>query len=357
MKYHIITIVWGKEFTDLFASIVLPNLLSEGNLPAFGKEGAVFRIFSTPEYRTVIERSQAYKKLAGLMPVEFIDIGDMGRSAKKYDLISDCHKKAIDHALERSASLIFLPPDQIYSDGAFAEVKKMAEAGYKAMLVSSIRVEKEAVVPLLLRGHFSSSDDVISIKPRDLMRCAIENPHAIVRELVWGGLRLSHWPSHIYFPAKGEGMIARCFHLHPIYVDPKGTAADFSVTIDSDYLSGICSDPDRVFVVEDSDRFCAVELDSRSQKYDRRFSWLGSLGIAIFAKYHSDACHREFFRKKIYLHYKDVSSSWASSQRMSDTVVKRVFFWLKFEPFIFSPRIEAKKIVARIRGIFMRDGH
>jgi hypothetical protein len=36
MRFHLLSVFWGEEFTDLFSRIALRSLLAPGNLPALG---------------------------------------------------------------------------------------------------------------------------------------------------------------------------------------------------------------------------------------------------------------------------------------------------------------------------------
>jgi len=71
MLFHLVTNVWGVRHTDLFLEMTLPNLLSDGNLPALASvHRVVYRIHTTLKDMERIKVSASGKMLAKLVPVE-----------------------------------------------------------------------------------------------------------------------------------------------------------------------------------------------------------------------------------------------------------------------------------------------
>ena len=49
MKIRLVTVVWGREFVDIFLRIGLRSLLAEGNAPALARAHQVtYTIYTTP---------------------------------------------------------------------------------------------------------------------------------------------------------------------------------------------------------------------------------------------------------------------------------------------------------------------
>ncbi len=52
MKIRLVTVVWGREFVEIFLRIGLRTLLAEGNAPALARAHQVtYTIYTTPEDR------------------------------------------------------------------------------------------------------------------------------------------------------------------------------------------------------------------------------------------------------------------------------------------------------------------
>ncbi|MDD5593417.1 MAG: hypothetical protein PHG97_01580, partial [Candidatus Margulisbacteria bacterium] len=330
-KFHFITVVWGDAYTDLYQNIVLPNLLSAGNLPAFAGEEAVFKIYTTLRSADSIKLSPAFERLSKLMPVEFILMDGSKGGGNKYRLWSEYNRQAVAAAQKKGAGMIFLPSDQIYADGSFKRLLEIARTGKKAVMVAGLRVIKEELMPLLLKKFYSSRDHSITISSRQLMRLALNCFHPITQAVVYGRKRIGAWPSHVYFPVPGEGLLARCFHLHPLLVRA-GEKASFSGTIDGDFLTAACPDFNDIQVIGSSDEILAVELDERAQPLNGGAMRPSALNLAAWAKYNADPYHREYFKTSIKFIADETAASWAAAEGLAAGLADKIFFWLRFEP-------------------------
>lgn len=353
MRFHFITVVWGDEYTDLYVRAVIPNQLAPGNLPSFKGTDSLYKIYTTVKYADIIKASASFKKLSTVMPAEVILMDEAGRK-DKYSLVSHYNKQAIVDAGREGAAMFFLPPDQIYSDGSFRYLLDHAKAGKSAVLIAAVRVVKETLMPVVLEKYFSKEDHSVRIGPREMVDIALAHMHPVGKALFWGPDKISSWPSHIYFKVNDEGILARCFHPCPFMVNPSRSYTDFRSTIDSDYLMTACPDFEKIHVIDDSDNAMAVELDPLAYSQDAPPRKPGYLWLAQWAKYNTDLYQRRFFQKKIRFHKHDISQKWRRAEELSDRVAEGVFYWLRFEPFLISPRMELRRLKAWMKGIIKK---
>src|SRR5207237_5452629 len=130
------------------------------------------------------------------------------------------------------AALIFLSPDGLCSDGTFAHALNLAAEGKRAVMLTGIRAVKETFLPWYVQNAYSESDHAAPISSRDLVAAGLAHLHPQNQWLVWGSPVFSRWASSLLFPVDGAGFVARCFHLHPLLVDPRVRTALPSSTID-----------------------------------------------------------------------------------------------------------------------------
>ncbi len=304
MNFHFVTGVWGDSYADLFLNVALPNHISSGNLGTFhGRDGSVYKIYTTSKDAERIKNSPVFSKLAGIMSAEIVLIDDVNVEIK-HSAQMECHRRAIRAADRDGAILVFLSPDSIWSDGTFANLARLAAAGKRAVMVAGIRLVKETFVPVFLEGYYSKADLTASISSRELVKLALDHLHPITKSLFWGSREFNPgWPSHLYWQVNKEGLLARCFHLHPLMVNPYERSVLPLTTIDGDYIFLACPNPDDWYVVEDSDEIVGCEISSLSQNAgDIAPNSSSIIELATWAKYRTNLHHRQIVMHRTQFH-------------------------------------------------------
>ncbi len=262
--FHAITVVWGRDYLDLFLNRCIPNQLGEGNLPAL-PEGSRYRIMTRAMHVDDVQAHPMVQALARTITVDVVAVaalegvdqpGPTRRRDRRFELMTVCHRQAISDALAADAALIFLAPDIVLSAGAFASIVQRHRAGYRAVVCTGLRLEKEA----FLRAMDDSERAVGVLPARELVRAALPHLHAHTRSMFVDARAFSTFPVSVYWPVGTQGLLARCLHLRPIMIDPMNGHVMPKGTIDADFLARACPDPARVHVVTDSDEFVIFEL-------------------------------------------------------------------------------------------------
>ncbi len=333
--FHFITAVWGAAYTELFLEVVLPNQLSAGNLLYFRdkRQCATYKIYTAAADVERLQRSRSYAKLAEVVPVEIVllDNVDLGR---KYEALTECHRRAIRAADAAGAALVFLSPDAIWPDGTFKRLWQLAQAGTRVVMVGSIRVVKETFAPEYLARHFSESSCSAGVPARDLVKLAMGHLHPLTQALFWDSDHFGSGPSHLYWRVGDDGILARCFHLHPLMVNPLVRGLLPSSTIDADYTPLACPDPESLYVVEDSDEIAGFEISAYSQFGTFKPRKFSAIDTAFYARYWTQSHHRKFVRHPIRFHGSDLTAQWQEIERQSAKVLETVELYLRF-PAVF----------------------
>lgn len=320
-KLHFVNIIWGEQFTKLFLEASLPSQLSAGNLPRAARDSqAVYRIFTTARDADTIRSSTGFARLQAIVSVEIIAI-TIDPQEDRYKLLTKFHKHAIADAAEQGFSLVFLAPDQVVAEGAFANLVRLAASGKKAVMLLTIRLNKDSLLPELRRRLHSPAAAHTGLAAKDLITLAMDHLHPISRSLTWPPT--TSWPSHLYWPVPGEGIIAHGYHLHPIMVTPSRGSADFECTIDDDYVLRTCSE-DEIYVVEDAGEMLVFELSAPSHQSGKAVAPRSADSVARWASSHTQAFHRRMFNKSVRLAVGPTSPTWRAVAAEADEIIAEI---------------------------------
>jgi hypothetical protein len=294
------TPVWGAGHVGLFLNVGLPSLLAPGNLPGLTRNPKNrYLIYTQSEYEKDIRAAYSYQRLADILAVEIIPISK--EIEVPHRTMSDCHGDSLRRAEEGGAATVFIPPDCLWSDGSMVRLEALARSGKSVVHMSGIRLDRDGVVPELA-DRYSEERAVLSLAPRDLVGIGLRHLHPIAHSHFFnehdGGLM----PANLAWSVGGEGLLLRCFHLHPLMVKPQGPLAEFKSTIDDDLALRACPDSSRDYVVTDSDELLAFEMSPLSHAVGT-ICRKGSIeGIVAWAEYGTNSRHRELIRHCIRVH-------------------------------------------------------
>jgi len=325
---HIIVPVWGKAYTRSLVDIALPALLAPGNLPGLGDcSHHLCHIITTSADRRTIEDTTVYGLLKNQISVRFHEIDRTPAiSDDRHHWQSYCNRVGIKAADECGAAMIFLNPDVVIADGGIKALMALLHRGKRAIQVLGIRLVKESVAPLLINNYSSEQGARLCVSARELIRIAVANLHPLTRLHLYNESELDISPSALYWMAGSEGLLARCFHLHPMLVYPRIRNAPFTSTIDDDYLRAACPDPEDEYIVADSDEFCACELSSiqRPAVSLPRSSVIDE-DVALWAASAARSQHFENLARRIILHSGGTEGkAWAAACAESDQAINRI---------------------------------
>ena len=318
---HFVTSVWGEQFCDTFLSVTLPCLLSTGNIPSISdKSSCVYKIFTSPESRKVIEQSAAVGRLRQYVDIEIRLIE--GRSGNKYDTSSDCYRIATREAHNAGAATVYLIPDMVFADGGIASCIDVLRSGKRAILSLGLRTVRNTLAPELLKNF--CKDGSICIRPRELVRLAIGHLHPITESHFYEGTSSTFHPAAFCWPVTEDGFVVHSFHLQPIALYPCSASAEFSGTIDDDLLLQSGFSEDQIHIVCDSDEILWFEMSDLSY----RFPMPKRHGMGQIVNWMETACnqrHRWMFQHAIRIHSGEVDTpTWNSVEAQAKKVAQEV---------------------------------
>jgi|GEM_PF-3546188 len=342
MKIHLVVVAWGGAYVRLFLDLALPSMLSARNLPALCAEHEVCcRIYSTPSDLASMAEDPAFRRLQAMVAVEGVDIATLEREALdffqhwedgKFKTLSACHLSAMFSAAAVDAGLIFLMPDNIFSDGSLALVAERIAQGNRAVFTSRIQVLGDAFRKDFFNAFPADPPGVRTLPPRDLVRLALAHPHP------WtDGLFLDRNPfqvcSQMYWSVGEEGFLSRTWHMHPFFIHPRRVPSAFFHSIDNDYTCQVLDPEDMLSAVWDSDALCCVEplpqdaqQTVRTQPYPfTPLRWaLASEGL--FTSPHNFASATQSLR----WHGAELTPRWEAVETQARVAIQSIQAWMAF---------------------------
>lgn len=323
--FRFTTVVWGTDFANAFLKVVLPSLLTPGNLIGFAANtDSRYRIYTTPRDAHGILRSKAYKRLSEIMPVELATVQRISYNGK-YRSMTQCHADFIRSFGHESCAFFFISPDAIWADGAFDRLFEINRMGKRMVAVTTPRLSKETFIPAFLK-QFGGEDETRPITPRQLVKLAMDHLHPITQSQFWNPEEnIGTEPGDIFWKVDEGGFLARAFHLQPLMVRPVDRTVLPTTAVDADYTGKVCPDTSDIYVVKDSDELCY--FDFTSSKDRKEFIMLGTQTVtelAKAAKVQTNEHHREFVKSKIRFHWTDLSEKWSEVEKRSDLVIEQI---------------------------------
>ena len=260
--FHLVTPVWGTQFTDTFLEVTLPCLLSPGNIPGLPDlTQCTYKIFSTDTDFPRIRESPAFKNLCTLMKVELRKIESFDENP--YVRSSTCYRTASREAAAAGAVAVYLIPDMVFADGGLRSIARLMQQGKRAVMVAGLRTTKETIVPEVL-SRFRAGDAIMA-PPQALVELAMRHLHPIMQHHMYDSDCETFNPSFFCWPVAGEGCVVHCAHLHPVAVNFLGSRATFHGTIDDDLLFDLKLRDEELAFVTDSDDLLWFEISARDR--------------------------------------------------------------------------------------------
>jgi hypothetical protein len=329
VNVHLITPVWGSEFTRLYLSVCLPHQMRAGNLPALARSAApVYKVYTRSRDAEVIAADPLFRCLRTVMPTELValdhlfDSGSGGNTGNALLTMTAAHRAAVDAANSVDAALMFLPPDQIYSDGAFVRCLELCARGTRAVMLPGLRFVKETLEPVL--RDRAADRGVGGDSPRTLLSLALPHLSPIARAMFADADDFSDAPSHVYFRVDNEGFVARALHLHLLFIHPRRKVPLRYGNFDTDYLLDACPAATDYHIVSDSDEMVAVEFSPAAKQLGQTGSGpLDTRKLAAFYRHYGNRLLRGFLRTPIYVHTTDLTPKWSEAARRSGQVIDR----------------------------------
>ena len=354
MKFYFSVPVWGPNHTDLFINAGLPSLLAPGNIPGLREVGECrFFVHTRPEDEARLASAPSFQRLSKEMPVEIRLIRDP--IVNPYITMSGCHREIMRLATAHDVPAVFPSPDHVWGDGSMVRMERLADAGKTAIHLAGVRLDRDSFIKSL--AEWRSDDGTLVIPPRALVKLALAHRHRIAGLHFWNedeaeiGNQLN--PSNLFWSVGNDGLVAHCFHLHPLMVHAEVRTIEFSGTIDDDLVSLACPDLSRQYVVSDSDEIVNFEISGPEHTIPSPCVKGSIEGVCQWVVFQANPLHRHLFQQCIKLHSTDLSNcelknNFDAVEQKAGKVVKEItslnrmpmWYLLIKHPLIYKARLE-----------------
>lgn len=235
---------WGPHVATM-RSVLFPSLLWPGNLPALAaRHRLTIDLCSTPDIFDQLADCPTFARIVELADVNFLEVDP--RNQRPHITLTACHRHSLAQPCD---GCMFLQPDMLFADGAFRWLAEVIPDANAVMLCTPRAILSNVLSVLSVPN--------VPMAPRQLIRLMLDHKHPVTDSLIMGGNKSSMHPSHLYWPAN-DGFVVRAFHLHPLFVVPRGNA--IGNTIDGDYLQHAYPDADRFVYATNSDDIACIEI-------------------------------------------------------------------------------------------------
>ncbi len=326
---YFIVPVWGESFCRLFLDVSLPSHLSPNNIPGLsGLDACHYHIVTLRDDKALIEKSPAYRKLCEIMPVT-ISVYE-GPMDVIHDAMTECYRIGIRLADDRNVPAVMLNPDLIWADGSLTRLEQICAAGHRVVQTTGLRLLKDTFAPQVMSRYLSPDGASLQITSRQLAGLAMKHLHPIVRNHLWEEGEGELMPANLYWRVGDDGILARCFHLHPLLVYPERKHVYFSGTVDDDFVQTACPKGGNEYVVEDSDDILACEISAWEHSIHTTYHKGKIDDIVAWAEASTSDHHRKLVRHPIRFHHEPLSvEKWGPVEARSDKVIDEVLELLK----------------------------
>jgi hypothetical protein len=229
VRFLISIAVWGGHI-DTFREHCLPSL------PGAIKGPGVRLVFHTTERDAPLLRE--------LGEIRLID-----DTSDKFAVVGSAHRAALQMADEEDAVFVPIAPDTVLAAGTFAHAIHHLQRGKRVVHLPSIRLNKDTVPKLA------------GLSGREFVALGLRHLHPVARCHFWSFESDRFYPSNIYWRAP-YGLLAHCFHMHPLMIWPRVKFAESHSTEDDDMALACCPDLADHHVVTDSGDAAQFELSA-----------------------------------------------------------------------------------------------
>lgn len=339
---HLVTVLWGEDYANLFCHLALRSLLAPGNLPALvGKVKLHYFVYTTIKDAECIQKDPVWKHLQSLSTVHFETLPALD-TTEKFSRVSEMHLIASNEAARNGAYISYVVPDCLYSDGSFGGLWRYIEEGSaRAVMTLGMRTKRESTLNTLAKKYGEDSS-FLKISPADCVALALDNLHEVERAMFWGENEHTTHLSHTYFYLNESSLLAYCWHLHPILVKPNRSDISIRVgTIDGgEYLDAVIDSWDQVAVISDSDHFFSLEVSASTHTVGVHSSGPVNIrALAKWARYHGNGIYRKLFQMPVWVHAlppdaNDICLRDRTQYLVTETVIEPVLYLSRFYYFL-----------------------
>ncbi|MEO8627115.1 MAG: fasciclin domain-containing protein, partial [Betaproteobacteria bacterium] len=253
--------MWGDWHISKYLEVNLPTLLAEGNFPALSVHCEITYYIYTAEMDLERIRSEpSIQALLYYMKLEFRLIG----AEALVDPIAAHHAvwdEATEQAIRDDSYVLLMPPDVAWSNGSFAHIGRLLDAGKKAIFMTYLRAESESFASAL-KGYRQPDSNTISVTGSQLVEICLHTLHPLMAAYLRGSDHFPIHPEMMLWAVPNEGLLCRILAREMFIFNPS------TMGLNGVKLLATNLDPRLIHVIADSDDLFAVSLAPISKELE-----------------------------------------------------------------------------------------
>jgi hypothetical protein len=254
MKVRLITVVWGRQFADLFLRVGLRSLLAEGNVEALAHaHQVIYTIYTTPDDASRLERDPSFIKLRRVVTVHFSLFGLTEIDAANPSSHGIFWYRGLQLAQRNGEVLFFIMPDVLHARGTLLRWAQRFEAGAKAVFTIGPRVALETALQEL-EARFPAADEPCDLHRSELLELLYRHFHPVHAVMRRNSVRRFAHPEFDVRVVPGQGAVVREIVSHAFALDP-GFFSAFRYFTPEDHLDALAFEPCSTVSVEPVTKF------------------------------------------------------------------------------------------------------
>lgn len=342
--YYFFVVVWGEQFVNYLLNYCIPSLLAPNNIPALEKRSNKFILCTTTDDWKIIKNSNSYSNLKSYIEPVFLEIDYPQNGTPSCVHMGKGHKLATELCFKDKAYGIALTPDLILSDGTIANVQRAADKGTNIVLCAAVRFEEKGVFDGLSNQGFTTSDNVLSVNGRTLVKIACSSLHSQTKVYEYGKLNFApRSPSVFWSVPKDGGILLHTMSWCPLLLDysvlkSHDTSCLDTWTMDGDYVYKNYANNHQVHICTDSDEMMLVSWAPEDYNpvsllpsafrlllcFFNKFICFGYVQELYFNALY-DPLKRNYLKKHVYFHAKPLDKNWKKYERAADSSVVKQY--------------------------------
>ena len=268
LKVKFLTVIWGAQYLEEFASVSLPSFLSDGNLPFVASETNLeIVIMTSAQSREVFDQLPIFAKLKALCPVKFIFIDDLITNGNYGVTLTLAYARGIrDSGPEQTTThFVFMNADFVLADGSLRTLVAKLRGGSPCVMAASLRARSETALPALVEA-VDRANHVLAMPPRQMARLAFDNLHpTVIAKTVTQDFVNCSTHNQLYWQVDQNTLVGRCHLIFMLAIKPEVPLGPINSYCDYGFVPELV--PSGEFdVIDNTDGFFMLELQPTARE-------------------------------------------------------------------------------------------
>lgn len=265
-KIHILIVVYGDKYCNSLCNVTLPNigaLIEE--FPEKLRANSEIRIHTRPVDINNIEKSKVYGRLKNKIKITVIGTMEErffhpGLKHGGYSPMVLAQERGVIEASKDGAAIIFVGPDQIYSEGSFKFIVEKLNSGFRTIIGPGVRVKSDELSEVVRSGLDKNSTDFFAFSSGELINLFFDYYHDINNQFIINCDDSIYWKAYIYHRPDKDNLLIKFIQGPTLAAWPQKNLINFDGFVDHNLIKLCCNDVSQICIVKNAEQLLALDL-------------------------------------------------------------------------------------------------